>query len=121
MGVDKLSPLCYNKCNNRKGVSTMKIFRTEMMDWANYNKYMSGSYSYAVDYYDVEAETKAEAIAIAKKDNPSYHINTYVIEVEKKVFTATEKDRLIARIAELEETLQAHKKGLEKLEKGVDK
>lgn len=121
MGVDKLSPLCYNKCNNKRKAMTMKIFRTEMMDETNYGKYMSGNFSYAVDYYDVEAETKAEAIAIAKKDNPSYHINTYVIEVEKKVFTTTEKDRLIARIAELEETLQAYKKDLEKLEKGVDK
>lgn len=55
---------------------TMKIFRTEMMDETNYGKYMSGDFSHAVDYYDVEAETKAEAIAIAKKDNPSYHIST---------------------------------------------
>lgn len=97
----------------------MKIFRTEMMDWASYCKYMGGGYNYTVMYYDVEAETKEEAIAIAKKNNPNYHINTYAREVEKKKYTTTEKDRLIARIAELEETLAACKKDLENLEKGA--
>jgi hypothetical protein len=97
----------------------MKIFRTEMMNWANYNEYMCGGYNYKVDYYDVEAETKEEAIAIAKKDNPNYHINTYAREVEKKEYTTTEKDRVVARIAELEETLAAYKKDLENLEKGA--
>jgi hypothetical protein len=97
----------------------MKIFRTEMMNWANYTKYMSGGYNYTVYYYDVEAETKEEAIRIAKKDNPHYYINTYAREVEKKEYTTTEKDRLIARIAELEETLAGYKKDLENLEKGA--
>lgn len=96
----------------------MKVFRTEMMNWANYTEYMSGGYNYTVYYYDVEAETKEEAIAIAKKDNPNYHINTYAREVEKREYTTTERDRLIARIAKLEETLAACKKDLEKLEKG---
>ena len=68
---------------------------------------------------DVEAETKEEAIAIAKKDNPHYYINTYAREVEEKKYTTTEKDRLIARIAELEETLAGYKKDLERLEKGA--
>lgn len=95
----------------------MKIFRTEMMNGANYNEYMSGGYNYTIMYYDVEAETKEEAIAIAKKDNPNYYINTYVREVEKKEYTVTEKDRLITRIAELEEALAAYKKDLENLEK----
>lgn len=99
----------------------MKIFRTEMMNWANYTKYMGGGYNYEVYYYDVEAETKEDAIAIAKKDNPNYYINTYAREVEKKEYITTEKDRLIARIAELEEILAAYKKDLENLEKGVDK
>jgi coenzyme F420-reducing hydrogenase alpha subunit len=99
----------------------MKIFRTEMMNWANYTEYMRGGYNYKVYYYDVEAETKEDAIAIAKKDNPNYYINTYAREVEKKEYTTTEKDRLIARIAELEEILAACKKDLENLEKGVDK
>ena len=84
----------------------MKIFRTEMMNWASYSEYMSGGYNYTVMYYDVEAETKEEAIAIAKKDNPDYYINTYARVVEKKEYTTTEKDRLIARIAELENTLK---------------
>ena len=97
----------------------MKIFRTEMMTSASYGEYMSGGYNYTVMYYDVEAETREEAIAIAKKDNPHCHINTYAREVEKKEYTTTEKDRLIARIAELEETLAAYKKDLENLEKGA--
>ena len=97
----------------------MKIFRTEMMDWASYTEYMCGGYNYTVMYYDVEAETKEEAIAIAKKDNPNYYINTYAREVEEKVFTTTEKDRLIACIAELEETLAGYKRDLENLEKGA--
>ena len=95
----------------------MKIFRTEMMNGASYSEYMSGGYNYTVMYYDVEAETKEEAIAIAKKDNPNYYINTYIREVEEKEYTVTEKDKLIARIAELEETLVAYKKDLENLEK----
>ena len=98
----------------------MKIFRTEMMDWASYCKYMVGGYNYTVMYYDVEAETKEEAIAVAKKDNPNYHINNYAREVKKKEYTTTEKDKLIARIAELEETLVTCKKDLENLEKGLD-
>ena len=100
----------------------MKIFRTEMMNWGSYTEYMSGGHNYTVMYYDIEAETKEEAIAVAKKDNPDYYINTYVREVEKKEFTTTEKDRVIARIAELEKTLAVYKKDLERLEKkGVDK
>ena len=97
----------------------MKIFRTEMMNWANYNEYMSGGYNYTVMYYDVEAESKEGAIAIAKRNNPNYYINTYAREVKKKEYTTTEKDRLIASIAELEETLAAYKKDLENLEKGT--
>lgn len=97
----------------------MKIFRTEMMTESNYSTYMGGGYNYKVDYYDVEAETREEAIAIAKKDNPNYHVNTFTREVEKKEFTATEKDKLIARIAELEETLAAYKKYLKEFDKGA--
>ena len=97
----------------------MKIFRTKMMNEASYDEYMSGGYNYTVMYYDVEAETKEEAIAIAKKDNPDYHINTYAREVEKKEYTTTEKDRVIARIVELEETLAEYKKDLERLEKNA--
>ena len=95
----------------------MKIFRTEMMSETNYNEYMSGWNNYTIMYYDVEAETKEEAITLAKKDNRDYHINIYAREVEKKEFTTTEKDRVIARIAELEEALVAYKKDLERLEK----
>lgn len=69
----------------------MKIFRIEMMNGANYSEYMSGGYNYTVMYYDVEAETKEEAIAIAKKDNPNYHINTYAREVEKRNIPSPKK------------------------------
>ena len=95
----------------------MKIFRIEMMDESNYGIYMCGGYNYKVDYYDVEAETSEEAITIAKKDNPNYHVNTFVKEVEKKGFTTNEKDKLIERIAELEKTLAAYKKYLKEIEK----
>jgi hypothetical protein len=97
----------------------MKIFRTEMMNRASYHEYMTGGYNYTVMYYDVEAETKEEAIAIAKKDNPHYHINTYAREVEKKEYTTTEKDRLVAHIADLEKTLAGLKEDLANLEKGA--
>jgi hypothetical protein len=107
------------KVQKREELKAMKIFRTEMMNSASYGEYMRGGYNYTVMYYDVEAETREEAIAIAKKNNPSYHINTYAREVEKKEYITTEKDRLIARIAELEETLAAYKKDLENLEKGA--
>lgn len=94
----------------------MKIFRTEMMDESNYGVYMSGGYNYKVNYYDVEAETKEEAITVAKKDNPHYHVNTFVKEVEKKEFITTEKDKLIKRIAELEKTLATYKKYLKEFD-----
>ena len=115
--LDKINLLCYNIVIKREELKTMKIFRTEMMDWESYDEYMSGGFKYTVIYYDVEAETKEEAIAIAKKNNPNYYFNTYAREVEKKEYTTTEKDRLIARIAKLEETLAAYKKDLENLEK----
>ena len=82
--IDKQKNLCYNKSIKGKGIKSMKIFRTEMMNEASYGEYMSGGYNYTVMYYDIEAETKEEAIAIAKKDNPDYHINTHAREVEKK-------------------------------------
>lgn len=94
----------------------MKVFRTEMMDESNYGIYMCGGYNYKVDYYDVEAETKEEAITIAKNDNPNYHINTFVKEVEKKEFTINEKDKLIEHIAELEKTLAAYKNYLKEFD-----
>ena len=90
-----------------------KIFRTEMMDSGSYGTYMTGGYGYKVTYYDVEAETLAEAIAIAKRDNSDYFVNEgYAREVPKVEHIVTRKARLTARLAELEESLEWVKKEL---------
>ena len=90
-----------------------KIFRTEMMNSSSYGTYMTGGYGYKVTYYDVEAETLAEAVAIAKKDNSDYFVNEYYArEVPKVEHIVTRKARLTARLAELEESLEWVKKAL---------
>ena len=98
-----------------KEVNTMakKIFRTEMMDRGSYNIYMTGGYGYKVTYYDVEAETLEEAVAIAKRDNSDYFVNEgYAREVPKVEHIVTRKARLTARLAELEASLAMVKKEL---------
>ena len=95
----------------------MKIYRVEMMDRGSYNAYMTGGYNYKVLYYDVEAENAEQALRIAKKDNPSYFLNKgYVREVDKVEHTTSEKDRIIARIAELEKSLAQAKEDLKRFE-----
>ena len=95
-----------------------KIFRTEMMDRGSYNTYMTGGYGYKVTYYDVEAETLEEAVAIAKRDNGDYFVNEgYAREVDKVEHIVTRKARLMARLAELEESLEWVKKELAEEEK----
>lgn len=94
----------------------MKIYRVEMMDGGSYTNYMSGGYNYEVLYYDVEAEDEKQALAIAKKDNPKYHINDYVKEVNERKYIINEKDRLIARIAELEKNLAQAREALKQFE-----
>lgn len=95
----------------------MKIYRVEMMDRGSYHEYMTGGYNYKVTYYDVKAENKEQALAFAKKDNPSYFLNEgYVREVAKVEHTTGEKDRIIARIAELEKCLAMAKENLKKFE-----
>ena len=60
-------------------------------------------------------------MTIAKHDNPSYHINNeFVIQVAKKCYTASEKDKLIIHIAELEEDLASAKINYSKLEKEIE-
>ena len=96
----------------------MKIYRIEMMDGGNFGRFMLGSNEYCIDCYDVEAENEEEALTIAKQDNPSYHINErFVEEVAERRYTTGEKDRLIARIAELEEELAEAKNKLVELQK----
>ena len=95
----------------------MKIYRVEMMDRGSYNAYMTGGYNYKVLYYDVVAENAEQALRIAKKDNPSYFLNKgYVREVDKVEHTTSEKDRIIARIAELEKSLAQAKEDLKRFE-----
>ena len=90
-----------------------KIFRTEMMDGNSYCNYMGGGYNYKVTYYDVEAETLEEAVAIAKRDKCDYFVNEYYArEVPKVEHIVTRKARLTARLAELETSLEMVKKEL---------
>ena len=90
-----------------------KIFRTEMMDRGSYHTYMTGGYGYKVTYYDVEAETLEEAVKIAKRDNSDYFVNEgYAREVPRVEHIVTRKARLMARLTELEKSLEMVKKEL---------
>ena len=98
----------------------MKIYRIEMMDDGNFGSYMTGYNDYKIEYYDVEAENEEQALIIAKHDNPNYHINNgFVIQVAKKCYTTSEKDKLIIHIANLEKELANAKNKLLKLERRV--
>ena len=95
----------------------MKCYRIQMMDERNYCRYMNGSYDYEVVHYDVKAESKEQALAIAKKDNPSYFLNEgYVEVITEMVFTMNEKDVVIARIAKLEKELALAREELKRFE-----
>ena len=95
----------------------MKYYRVQMMTENDYHAYMCGSNYYRTDYYDVEAEDKAEAIEIAKRNNPSYRINeSYVEEIAQLIYIKSEKDKLIAHIANLEKELAEAKEKLARME-----
>jgi hypothetical protein len=94
----------------------MKIYRIEMMNEASYHNYMCGGNNYRVDYYDVEADNVEQALAIAKQDNPSYYVNAgFVREIAEKQYTTSEKDKLIAHIADLEKELEEARNKLREL------
>lgn len=62
----------------------MKAYRIEMMDTRSYNEYMTGGYNYTVQYFEIEAETAEEALAIAKSNNPNLVANEgYIRTVEE--------------------------------------
>ena len=62
----------------------MKTYRIEMMDRGSYHEYMTGGYNYRVQYFEIEAETAEEALAIAKNNNPNLVANeTYIRTVEE--------------------------------------
>jgi colicin import membrane protein len=62
----------------------MKTYRIEMMDRGSYHEYMTGGYNYSVQYFDIEAETAEEALAIAKANNPNLVANEgYIRTVEE--------------------------------------
>lgn len=87
-----------------------------MVDDNNCDNYIRGSYNYRVTHYDVEAENKEQVLTIAKRDSPSYFLNKdYVRKVAERTYTTSEKDRIIARIAELEENLAQAKEDLKKI------
>ena len=97
----------------------MKNYRIEMMNDASFHNYMCDGNNYRVDYYDVEADNAEQALTIAKQDNPSYHINAgFVREIAEKHYTTSEKDKLIAHIANLEKELEEAKNKLREMENG---
>ena len=62
----------------------MKTYRIEMMDRGSYHEYMTGGYNYRVQYFEIEAETAEEALAIAKNNNPNLVANEiYIRTVEE--------------------------------------
>lgn len=62
----------------------MKTYRIEMMDRYSYNEFMMGGYNYKVQYFEIEAETAEEALAIAKSNNPDLVANEgYIRTVEE--------------------------------------
>ena len=62
----------------------MMIYRVEMMDRGSYHEFMTGGYNYRVQYFEIEAETAEEALAIAKTNNPNLVANEgYVRTVEE--------------------------------------
>jgi hypothetical protein len=67
----------------------------------------------------VEADDAKQALTIAKQDNPSYYVNAgFVREIAEKHYTTSEKDKLIARIADLEKELEAAKNKLREMKNG---
>jgi hypothetical protein len=102
--------------NKTKEVTKMKNYRIEMMNHASYHNYMCGGNNYRVEYYDVESDSAEQALAIAKRDNPSYYVNAgFVREIAEKHYTTSERDKLIAHIADLEKELEAAKNKLHEL------
>ena len=62
----------------------MKAYRIEMMDRGSYHEFMTGGHNYRVQYFEIEAETAEEALAIAKANNPNLVANEgYVRTVEE--------------------------------------
>ena len=108
-------PCTIIKAQKKKGLKAIKIYRIKMVDDNNCDNYMRDGYNYRVIHYDVEAENKEQALAITKRDNPSYFFNKdYVREVAERTYTTSEKDHIIARIAELEKSLAQAKEDLKK-------
>lgn len=84
----------------------------QTMDNENYGKYMSGSYFYNMNELHIEAETKEEAIAIAK--TRAYHINeSYVLTVEELEAIERRKAEERAEKKRKEEEAKAKRKARE--------
>lgn len=81
-------------------------FKIQMMTSDNYHMMMCGYRDYSIMRLWVEAESKEEAIAIAKQQNPDYIINDFVeseeeiLEEERRIEEAERKAK--AREAEKE-------------------
>ena len=62
----------------------MMTYRVEMMDRGSYCDFMEGGHNYKVQYFEIEAETAEEALAIAKHNNPDLVANKgYIHTIEE--------------------------------------
>ena len=88
----------------------MNTYRIEMMTNADYDNYMTGGFNYWVHKVDIEANTKEEAVEIAKNNycdmviNENYVKTVEEIEAEAK---AEEEKRTAREKAEAEKKAKA--------------
>ena len=78
----------------------MKMFRIEMMTKDDYRAFMAGGYNYTVKYFDIEAETGENALAIAKANNPELVANEGYIRTVEELETARKKWEAICKAKE---------------------
>lgn len=89
-----------------------KTFIVQTMDNENYGKYMNGSYFYNMNEMHIEAETKDEAITIAKAR--AEHVNeNYVLTVEELEAIERRKAEERAEEKRKEEEAKAKRKAKE--------
>ena len=69
----------------------MAKYRVEMMDKGSYDAYMMCRNDYTVQYFEIEAETAEEALAIAKNNNPELVANEGYVRTLEELETARKK------------------------------
>lgn len=81
----------------------MKAYRIRFFTEDNYHKYMSGYNNYICDYMTVNANSKEEAVAIAKTKKSGYRIDEFsvqdfeTIQAREEKFKAWEEDQVTKR------------------------